>query len=103
MTHSGGLMTLKIADSFIIEEYDNIIHYLHFTDLINNIKTIKSGLRRFPANESIYNLTLKQIIYLEEKIYSLTTHNRAKRGLINGLGTAIKWITGNMVLRQGKV
>lgn len=57
----------------------------HFERLYRNI------------HKTPFSLTNKLLLLVKNKVYSLTMHHkRYKLDLINGLGSAISWLKGNM-------
>lgn len=64
-----------------------------------NVKNIEKVLQTFKQHGTITDaikITNLKLNELKNKIASLTPNKRSKRGLFNGLGTAIKFISGNM-------
>lgn len=86
-----------------------MVHYYDLKDLISEIDILQKQYHKITEyikfNKSIVEQTLpvRNIInysksLIEEKLNHITIHKtiRNKRGLINGLGTIIKFITGNL-------
>lgn len=46
--------------------------------------------------DSLKNTTIAKFKNLQTKLHTLYPKSRTRRGLINGMGTVIKTITGNM-------
>lgn len=103
MTNNRGLLPLKLGDARIIETHSKLIHIVNITDYELNIELIQQNIER------IINQTENRIQYrpkftiLKQKLNILLNNldlikprHRLKRGLINGLGSIVKTITGNM-------
>lgn len=80
---------------------DGHTKYIHIVDLdqykltLTKLKETISKIRD-PDVELLKNTTLSKFRNLETKLQNLYPFSRVRRGLINGLGSAIKVITGNM-------
>lgn len=103
ITHTKGLLALNMGKTRIITHYNNLIHIINITNLEISVSQIKTTLfdKKIISNKfttKFYNIVNleKQLFKLEDKINSLKPIVRNKRGLIDGLGTIIKQITGNM-------
>lgn len=97
LENNNGLLQLKLGTARIIKGHNNIIHIVDTNQYLNSIENILNTLDTF--NHSSYtnsiSTTRLKATELLDKIHNLIPH-RTKRGLINGLGTAIKFITGNL-------
>lgn len=74
----------------------HVIDVEEFRTCASRIKTTIESLnleQTFEISLEILNMKIQQ---LEEKIDSLLPHVRNRRGLINGLGTILKSISGNL-------
>lgn len=100
LTNNPGILPIKIQDSYIIKEYYTYTHHLNLSKLEEEITAIEIITKSIPAEEriTIYDSNINIILQnVKDKLSHLIVDNkRIKRGLINGLGTAISWITGNM-------
>lgn len=110
-----GIIPVKIQDSYIISKYFNYIHSINLTtlqfELTNALITLDS-LNEDRKPKTSYNESLRaqrtqaqleilktHIAYAQDKLDHILLNSqskRPKRGLINALGTAISWLTGNM-------
>lgn len=83
----------------LYNEYDILKN--QYTKIISMIKSNKTLLQEL---ETPINILQFSKINVERKIDNIKIHSstRAKRGLINGLGTIIKAITGNLDFDDGK-
>jgi hypothetical protein len=108
LTNGPGIIPIKVQNSRIISDYYTYVHSINLTtiqdELDNLLATIKITKTDF-ANSIQEQVSLARTKILEAHInYAkykfehvfLNNHKRIKRGLINGLGTAISWLTGNM-------
>lgn len=80
----------------LIIEYNNLKHnFNHINNVISLNKTPEEMKNEFNNYNILCQFLLKQV---EEKINQLSpeTKVRRRRGLINGLGSVIKFITGNL-------
>lgn len=78
--------------------HSNLIHVINLDRYKESIENINNTLRIFERNSStrLYTDTTKvKLKELQLKLNRLLT-KRSKRGLIDGVGHAIKFITGNM-------
>ncbi|XP_037928897.1 uncharacterized protein LOC119663357, partial [Teleopsis dalmanni] len=93
------ILPLQLGPARTIENYYNLIHIVNLEEYKSNINSIKNLLNKFENRDlltsSLYVTKIK-LRELENKLITLTPIKRSRRGLINGLGTTIKFITGNM-------
>lgn len=91
---------MKLGTARTTQTYNNLLHIIKLETYRQTIDKINDSLINFDHIEGL-NSTLKTTkIRLNEVQYKLQTllptRHRNKRGLINGLGTIIKFISGNM-------
>ena len=94
-----GVLTLRLGPSRSITNYNNLIHIVNLEDYENNIQQITNTLNLFEKKATYTNsihVTKLKLKELTNKFATLYPMKRNKRGLINGLGSTIKFITGNM-------
>ena len=99
LNDSHGLIQFDLGPGRIIERYNNFIHIIRLNDYKNSIEKISSSIDFLENKNTIANSVLVTKLKLKElknKLKTLTPIKRNRRGLINGLGTVIKCITGNM-------
>lgn len=99
LTNSKGLLPMKLGTAKIILGHNNLIHIVRLEQYQETIDRIRQTLENFEhVNEMKDSLstTRKKLDELDHKLHTLLPNRRHKRGLINGLGTLIKSITGNM-------
>lgn len=115
-----GLFPLKLGTTQIQTDHWTFVHIFNLDDLMNEYNVLEDSFTqiRLALDNSIdnksyvreYQNTVNLVIDLQNKIKlqfeqlnpintlknNLTSKNRIKRGLINGLGSIIKIITGNL-------
>lgn len=89
-------MHFSLTNVKLIENYHKTYHFYNISLLEKELTNIQS-LTAFYQKSTNYPIIVDIINNARNKINLIKSHNpRAKRGLINGLGTAIGWLTGNM-------
>lgn len=101
LTKSKGVVTLRIQPSLSINQTYTYTHNVNLKELQEELNKIEYNLNTInPQQRNIHYDTLIKttLVYAKTKLSHLYLDKltRPKRGLINGLGTAISWITGNM-------
>lgn len=99
-----GVLPFKLGQTRLITHYHTFIQYLEISEIETRISSINEQLDYFKAR--LDNKTLPiyelQIEYLYLKLSKLNNElqtlepTRIRRGLINGLGSLIKGLTGNL-------
>ena len=82
--------------STINQEYEKIM--MHKNEILNHINKYDYFANEFKTYENILKFNCEQ---LKNKIKIITSH-RNKRGIINGLGSIMKAITGNLDATDGQ-
>lgn len=99
-----GLLPFKLGQTSLTTHYHTFLQYVeldNIEDQINNLQTQLSDFKTRLGNDT-YALYELQIEYLNVKVRKILSHlqslepNRSKRGLVDGLGSVIKSITGNL-------
>lgn len=91
---------LKQLDSFnLVCSYN--ISYLHVTtlslaSLYENTKSLNTNIVSEQLHKSYADQIEHKLSIIHNKLIFLAPHSRVKRGLINGLGSVVKSITGNL-------
>ncbi|KAJ8965262.1 hypothetical protein NQ317_010919, partial [Molorchus minor] len=106
-----GLVPLKLGNAQNVIDHWSFIQIYDVSTVIEEYHTLRSSFRKLstviknytsdPAYHKEYINSCHLIFALESKISSEINHlnpipKRAKRGLINGLGSIVKSITGNL-------
>lgn len=93
------MLQLKLGTAKTITDYTNLIHIIKLDSYSNNVAKIEESLKHFTLshyNKGSLEVTKYKLTDLKNKLNSITPRYRNKRGLFNGKGSAIKFITGNM-------
>lgn len=93
------MVALEIGKSRTIESYFNLIHIINLNNYEKQIVDINDTIDKFEKQNRLKDITNTcrlKLKGLEIKLHTLNPYKRTKRGLINALGSAIKFITGNM-------
>lgn len=103
---SNGYFEEPLGSAKLIDHYHRFIFKVNVSSLensynivVNNSYSILSKLDEFKLDDISYKLLRElqdTIDQIKEVLDKLGYNNRTKRGLINVLGTAIKFITGNL-------
>lgn len=109
MEKNPGILPYQLGVAKVKSRFHTFLHYYdlnpvqteisNLKDLYENVtEAIKTGLSNpYYAQLINFDRVLRyQITAAEQKLHSLLLPNRAKRGIINGLGHVIKIISGNM-------
>lgn len=103
-----GIIPLKLGTAKITKYTHTLIHYYDLNPIITEINRLQSqstNLKNLIIEDKYYSIEtsnyLKILTFAEEKVENklleiLPQRQRVKRGLINGLGSIFKSITGNL-------
>lgn len=99
-----GLLPFKLGATRLTTHYHTFLQYVELGNIKENINTVQTQLIdiRNKLDNYTYALYEIQLTHLTHKLDSALLQlktlepNRFKRGLINGLGSVIKSITGNL-------
>lgn len=98
MTNNPGLVAIRLGTARINKDFNKFLHIINLQDYQENIDKIRITLSHIKDKST--NNTLLNIIQLKfkelENLFKQVYPSRVKRGLIDGLGSVIKFITGNM-------
>jgi hypothetical protein len=100
LTNSAGAIPIRIKDSYVVEKFYSYIHHLNISQLseeLDRLKIHKELLETSLIEDGLVDALHIKYSYIRNKLMHLVSiQNRKRRGIFNGLGTAISWITGNM-------
>lgn len=88
------MVAFKLKSTRIKIGYNRMIHKANLNSIENSIGNIEKITRSFKTIEHLEQTLLDKTKIAKDKLNSLIPH-RAKRGLMNALGTAIKFVAGN--------
>lgn len=102
-----GIIPIKLGNARIIIGYSRLLHIINLDSYEQNVQIIKHNINTIQTFgkertgiKGLYKIRLDMLQMkfkkLEETLDHLRPRLRNKRGLINGLGSIIKSITGNM-------
>ncbi|CAK1601383.1 unnamed protein product [Parnassius mnemosyne] len=99
-----GILPFKLGPARILSHYHAFLQYVNLQELGDKVNSVKTQLISISPNLNNITNSLFQphIDYLKNKLESVTIQlssfktNREKRGLVDGLGSIIKSITGNL-------
>ncbi len=109
-----GLLPFQIGDSLIVKFYQKLVFYRDLESVkdkidavqryVENIKTSMSYFKNSSYDKELSNYA--QILEtsaheISKKFKSIVPHSRTRRGLINGLGSVFKSISGNLDANDG--
>lgn len=93
------IIELKLGNAKIINHFQNVIHIINLENYVDNANKIEETLDILEKDTSIgdsMKITKLKLAQLKDKINTLIPFKRQKRGLFNGVGSVVKYITGNM-------
>ena len=99
-----GLLPFRLGATKLIAHYHTFLQYIQLNDIEDKINLLQNQLSSYKLNlkNDTYSLYELQIDYLSSKLITVMGHletlkpGRVKRGLIDGLGSIIKSVTGNL-------
>lgn len=99
-----GLLPFRLGMTRLITHYHTFLQFVELKDIDDKILELKNQLLNFKRklDNDTYMIYELQIDYLNSKIEKVNNHlytlkpHRTRRGLIDGLGSIIKSVTGNL-------
>lgn len=99
-----GLLPFNLGKTKLIVHYHSFLQYIDLINFENQLNSIETQLDYFKTklDNQTFILYELQINYLSEKLIKINSQlkslepNRMKRGLVDGFGSIIKSITGNL-------
>lgn len=86
-----GVFITQSEAVLLVENYNTLIHVVNLTQYETAYLNLKRLIDQVPWNLQI-NVTLSRV----ERELALFRNKRTKRGLLNAVGRAVNFITGNM-------
>lgn len=104
MNEGPGLLPFNLGSTQLITHYHTVLQYIELDDIDNKLNTVRKQIASIEArlDNYTYGLYEIQIEYLVSKVdrafiqLKSLEPGRAKRGLVNALGSVIKSISGNL-------
>lgn len=94
VANDNGLIAFKIDNVRIKLGHERIIKKINLITIETNLNHIEKIASSFKIKDHLHETLLRKISNARDKLESLQPH-RPKRGLINALGTVVKYIAGN--------
>lgn len=99
-----GLLPFKLGESRVISHYHSFLQYVDLKEMQSKLDSVQMLLNNSKPklNNKTLSLFEPHISYLESKLHKISEQlitfepQRVKRGLIDGLGSVIKSISGNL-------
>lgn len=102
-----GLIPIKLGEARIINGNSRLLHLINLTQYDQNILDLNLNIHQIQEKTKLdthlatlyhnkISILILQLDKLEDTLNSLKPTYRSKRGLINGLGSIFKSITGNL-------
>lgn len=89
-----GYTIINIDKVIIVSEYDIVLHKINPKEIMNVVAQFEEILKKI-ENKNYQKLMFQEIEKIKNKIRTFIPH-RIKRGLINGMGSAMKWLYGTL-------
>lgn len=106
LTDNEGYIPIKEDNINIIDHYNRIFHFVNLSNYYNTLRNIEKNVKSLDSPISdlqpLIDTMKSNFKSLNRKLDNLTPHFRNRRGLIDGLGKGIKFITGNMDRRRSR-
>lgn len=101
LTRSNGILHYGVDNIKVIDKYYESYHYYETASLGREVSRIVDNVDQY-RKSPIFSIISTSVEKLRDEMSilrsdgSLTNSRIEKRGVFNGLGTAISWLTGNM-------
>lgn len=100
LTNNNGYIPIKMEELKTISHYDKTLHFINLTAydetmqlIANNIATLQGSTLE---DKQLLDTIGKSFRLLQAKISSLHPNSRSRRGLINIIGSGLKYVAGTM-------
>lgn len=106
-----GLLPFKLGNAKLKYSSHTFVHYFDITPINNELKVLAKQFDKISNTDdsilarkiqTMVNLLKVQFNRIDKKIESLYPQHRIKRSLFDGLGSALKFFTGNLDANDGK-
>ncbi|KAL0861747.1 hypothetical protein ABMA27_009223 [Loxostege sticticalis] len=99
-----GILPFKLGPTKIISHYHSFLQFIDIDDIKSKVSLVRTQLNdvRPQLNDKTLSLYEPHIDYLSKKLEKVSDQlqtfevNRVKRGLIDGLGSVVRGISGNL-------
>lgn len=102
ITTNDGYMIIRTSQQPIIDNYTKILHIVNLTKYTDTLETLYQNFHLLNLNpkETNYQMLNRELSNLQHNLNSLIpdlyNNKRERRGLVNVIGKAMKFITGTM-------
>lgn len=96
ISNNPGILHYTINNAKLIETYYKTYHFYNITLLYKELIDIQNNLPTSKTPNNVQIIIQDLLKQTKAKTKIIFQHNRVKRGLINGIGTALSWLTGTM-------
>ncbi|XP_055632804.1 uncharacterized protein LOC129773235 [Toxorhynchites rutilus septentrionalis] len=104
ITNNAGALLLQRGEGRIIDGHDRLLHVIDFAQFELSLSIIEKIVNEIPDNSSQFSDIIKTKVTEIRSIYNnLNTKRNRRRRAIDMLGSAIKFITGNLDAEDLKV
>lgn len=94
ITSTNGLIAFKLGPARIKVGYNRMIHKVNLDEIRKNLEQIERLSHNLSATDHLMDTFDFKLKRAHNKLKNLSP-KRQRRGLINGLGTLVKFIAGN--------
>ncbi|XP_050338641.1 uncharacterized protein LOC126765073 [Bactrocera neohumeralis] len=89
-----GYVEIKLTDVQLIADYTTILHIIDLTEIEKTIENLQENVEQLKIIDN-KELLLSEIKKARTRLHTLQI-NKNKRGLLNIVGSGLKWIAGTM-------
>lgn len=113
ITNNPGILPIKLGNAKFQTSTHTFIHYFELSELISEYNIISNHIKSFKNTTDSNNLYSRELSnyykiinynleLINEKLNPFIKESRSKRGLIDGIGSIIKQLTGNLDANDGE-
>lgn len=92
---NSGFIEIKLGNVEIVRTYDIILHIINPAEILKIIACLEENISKLQIEKEGRDILFHELDSLKYKIHTIIPH-RQKRGLINIVGTGMKWLYGTM-------